>query len=515
MNRRELLCGMAVGSCGLAVPRLAFLDSALSPVTPSELAADPRRPQYHLLPAANWMNDPNGPIFWRGMYHMFYQYNPESAVWGDMHWGHAISPDMVHWRHLPVALAPTPGGPDAAGCFTGTALKDGDRVAVLYTGVVSAPEDDATIRDGAHSFRESQCLAIGTGKDLTHWTKAAAAVIPAPPPGLDVTGFRDPAPWRQGDTWYMAVGSGIRGKGGAVLLYRSHDLHHWEYLHLLAQGSGSGQQATNPVDSGNMWECPDFFPLGDRHVLIHSTGGKAYWQSGVFDTDALVFHPERGGVLDYGSFYAPKTQLDQRHNRILWGWITEARPAAEYSAAGWAGMMSLPRVLTLDPSYDLQTEVAPQVKSLRQREQTLRITGNEAADRQELAGMHIENGCGEIACSFRTGPEPLALSLISQENAGRAWITCRYDPAHPGELLIDDKPVPLGASENQQVELHFYIDGSVIECFANRYGPCTKRFYYPGSSTPPISMQLEGSLRNLVSVSMWALQPISRDRLTT
>ena len=82
------------------------------------LASDPRRPQIHLLPPANWMNDPNGPIYWNGQYHMFYQYNPDGAYWGNMHWGHAVSPDMLHWRHLPVALAPTAGSPDADGCFT-------------------------------------------------------------------------------------------------------------------------------------------------------------------------------------------------------------------------------------------------------------------------------------------------------------------------------------------------------------------------------------------------------------
>ena len=82
------------------------------------LAEDPLRPQFHLLPRANWMNDPNGPIYWNGQYHMFYQFNPDGAYWGNMHWGHAVSPDMVHWRHLAVALAPTPGSPDADGCFT-------------------------------------------------------------------------------------------------------------------------------------------------------------------------------------------------------------------------------------------------------------------------------------------------------------------------------------------------------------------------------------------------------------
>src|SRR5581483_2573540 len=245
MRRRTFLAGVAAAAASGMLRARASGSMAFDAASPSALSHDPRRPQYHLLPAANWMNDPNGPVYWRGEYHMFYQYNPHAAIWGDMHWGHAHSPDMVHWRHMPVALAPTPGGPDAGGCFSGTALADGDRVAVVYTGVVPARESEATIRDGVHSLRESQCLAFATGNDLTACTKDPVPVIAAPPPGLDVTGFRDPAPWRDGDTWYMAVGSGIRGKGGAVLLYRSKDLRHWEYLHLLAEGSANGQQAAN------------------------------------------------------------------------------------------------------------------------------------------------------------------------------------------------------------------------------------------------------------------------------
>lgn len=481
----------------------------------SALSHDPRRPQYHLLPAANWMNDPNGPVYWRGEYHMFYQYNPHAAVWGDMHWGHAISPDMVHWRHRPVALAPTPGGPDAGGCFSGTALVDGDRVAVLYTGVVAAAENEATIRDGAHSLREAQCLVFGTGKELTTWTKDPAPVIAAPPPGLEVTGFRDPAPWRAGDTWYMAVGSGIRGRGGAVLLYRSKDLRHWEYLHLLAEGSGSGKGAANPVDSGDMWECPDFFPLGQKHVLIHSTKGKAYWQSGTFDTGALVFHAERGGVLDYGSYYAPKTQLDRSGQRILWGWITEARPEAEYHAAGWAGMMSLPRVLRLDDNGELRIEVAAAVERLRGREERLHISGDEAAVRQQLARMRVEDCCGEIRCSFRRGKALVDFSLATAESDGAAWLNCRYDPAQSEEIVMEGQRVPLGGGDGQEAELRFYIDGSVIECFANGYGAFTKRFYAPGMSAPAIGVRVNAGVGSFTGLSMWQLSPISRDRLTT
>jgi beta-fructofuranosidase len=511
-TRRQLLARTAALAATTALRTPLFAE-----VPASQLAADPRRPQYHLLPARNWMNDPNGPIYWRGQYHMFFQFNPHGTTGADMHWGHAISPDMVHWRHLPVALAPTPGGPDAAGVWTGSALPDGDRVAILYAGVASAPESQATIRDGPHSLRESQCLAFSSG-DLTHWTKVPQAVIPEPPPGLDVTGFRDPAPWRQGDVWFTAIGSGIRGKGGVILLYRSSDLRHWDYLHPLYQGSSSGRAAANPVDSGDMWECPDFFPLGDRHVLIHSTGGKAYWQSGILDTKAMLFHPERSGLLDNGAYYAPKTQLDAHGRRILWGWIQERRPEKDYSAAGWAGVMSLPRVLTLDAQNDLQTRVAPEVEGLREAEQRLPLTGNQGAKgepslRDPLARLQIHNACGEILLSFRRGSDPLALSLVSP-GAAKPWLTCRWNPAHPDVILMENQPVPLGADPDPNVELRFYIDGSVIECFANHHGAFTQRFYYDGHTALPIALQVRAGLASLTALSLWQMKPISPNRLT-
>src|SRR6266403_5541057 len=154
------------------------------------LAADPLRPQFHLLPAKNWMNDPNGPIFWKGMYHMFFQYNPNAAVWGDMNWAHAISMDMIHWKHLPVALAPTPGSADADGCFTGSAVDDRGTATILYTGVKAAAPQFATLRDGTHTFREVECLATCDDPLLRTWTKRKTPVIEPPPDPL-LTGFRD------------------------------------------------------------------------------------------------------------------------------------------------------------------------------------------------------------------------------------------------------------------------------------------------------------------------------------
>src|SRR6476620_4558988 len=139
LSRRSFLAASARGVAMAPTPRSLFsaapLDDAADSALRARLAADPLRPQFHLLPASNWMNDPNGPIYWKGKYHMFFQYNPNAAVWGDMHWNHAVSEDMVYWKHLPIALAPTPGGPDKDGCFTGSIVVEKGVPTMLYTGV--------------------------------------------------------------------------------------------------------------------------------------------------------------------------------------------------------------------------------------------------------------------------------------------------------------------------------------------------------------------------------------------
>lgn len=191
-------------------------------VSIDQIAADPLRPQFHLMPSRNWMNDPNGPIYWKNNYHMFFQYNPDAAVWGNMHWAHAVSPDMIHWRHMPIALAPNSGGYDRDGCFSGSAVNNNGIATILYTGVKAVPSAQATLRDGTHNFLEVQCLATSTDNDLRTWQKFPQPVL-LPPQNPRLTGFRDPFLYRTETNWLMGVGSGVRGLGGRVLLYRSGD----------------------------------------------------------------------------------------------------------------------------------------------------------------------------------------------------------------------------------------------------------------------------------------------------
>ncbi len=371
ITRRRVLKSLAVAATASALPRFALAEFPPQ----SAIDNDPLRPRYHLMPKRGWMNDPCAPVYFNGRYHMFFQYNPGASVWGDMHWYHSVSADMVHWSDRPIALAPTPGGADADGVFTGSMVLNHGRPTILYTGIAKSPQEQATLWNSHPPMRETQNLATPSADNssnsdaaLDKWNKLLQPVIASPPQGMKVTGFRDPTPWREADGWYMLLASGEKNKGGDVLLYKSPDLRNWTYQRIFAQGRPVGIQTDDTVDSGETWECPDFFPLGDRHVLIHSTGTpqgrQTLWQTGRLDRKTMTWTPKHEGILNHGPYYAPKTQLDAQGNRILWGWIPEDRPEAEFAKAGWAGCMSLPRVLTLQDG-EVRFQPAKQVATLR------------------------------------------------------------------------------------------------------------------------------------------------------
>ncbi len=490
LSSASALAAVALLPGGLRAQQVSELES--------QLAADPRRPQFHLVPAANWMNDPNGPIYFNGKYHMFFQYNPHGAVWGDMSWNHVISGDMLHWSHLPVALTPTSGGPDSYGCFSGSAIAVGNRVYVVYTGTKESSPELATIRDGSDKIQESQCLAYSDDPNLVTWTKDPQPIVPRPPEGMSITGFRDPSAWKQGDWYYMTVGSGAAKVGGCVLLYRSKDLKSWEYLHELTSGSWNGKPSANPCDDGEMWECPEFFPLDGAHVLIYSTLGKVFWQSGELDAEAMKFNPRKTGVLDLDAFYAPKSQLDAKGQRILWGWIPERRPEPEYRAAGWAGMMSLPRVMSVDKDGTLRLRILPQTASLR--------SGVVLQDDSPGGILKtLRKALGEIMCSGTIGKS----FEFTLSNSGSEFLRVTYSAekhafvAEGNEIALQPTDVPT---------LHAFVDGSVIELILGERIGLTKRFYYPGTIAPDIGARANGTD---VKMTAWEIKPISQNRLTT
>lgn len=422
------------------------------------LSEDPDRPQTHLLPPANWMNDPNAPVWHGGRYHMYYQHNPKAAKWDTMHWGHAVSPDLVHWEHRPIALRPTPGGPDKDGCFTGCMVIDRGTPTIIYTGVRP----------------EVQCVA--TSLDMQNWQKLPRAVLDAAPPGVDTPGFRDPHVWREGSEWLMLVGAGFKGKGGTALLYSSKDLRTWTYLNPLLIGKINPDAKGGDVARGEMWECPDFFPVGDKWLFYVSTEGTVKYWLGRWER--RVFTPESEGVLAHGAGYAPKSCLAaDGKRRLIWFWLREQRSGEEQLKAGWSGVMSYAAVPSLDGRGRLQLEAAREYQSVR-------------------GGQVPPSQLGEDLIELEATVEaPFKLS-----RGGRALL--EWD-AGAREIRSGETRARVGTGS---FRLRVFIDGSVIEAYTDAGVTLAGRVYGTRGR-----IQIQGAA---AQVRAWTLAPISKDRLT-
>jgi len=306
------------------------------------------RPEFHLSPYIGWMNDPNGFSWYDGKYHMFYQYHPYSMQWGPMHWGHAVSEDLLHWHHVPVALAPD-APYDEAGCFSGTAITmpDGKQL-LVYTGVHREEQEDGTTVD-----IQKQCVAIGDGLNYEKYEKNPVLTKKDLPKGGRKEDFRDPKIFRGENGLYnMLAVNRDETEGGQVLLYKSKDALQWNYV---------GKVAENHNRLGLMWECPDLFSLGDKDILVLSAqemlpeglefhnGFGTFALIGSFDEKTGKFTEESFQSLDYGlDFYAPQSILTPDGRRVMIGWMQNWDTVAPpQSNVYWAGQMSLPRELTM------------------------------------------------------------------------------------------------------------------------------------------------------------------------
>jgi beta-fructofuranosidase len=277
-------------------------------------------------------------------------------------------------------------------------------------------------------------------------------------------------------------------------------------MHKLTEGTWNGQHTANPCDDGEMWECPEFFALGDpkdgQHVLIYSTLGKVFWQSGALDEATMRFTPKKTGELDLGAFYAPKTQLDAQGRRILWGWIPEKRSEAAMKAAGWSGMMGLPRVMNLDKDGTLRLTFLPELSALRRATKAVSLTGSPHEFTQTIA-----KACGEFLFTGQPEGGDFTVTLRSQD---AELLHVSYAG---GRMSFDGKQVDLLPGDTPR--LHGYIDGSVIELLVNGRIGYTKRFYYTQAIAPDIGVDLVHLPDAITSGNVWAIAPISSNRLTT
>lgn len=421
------------------------------------------------------MNDPK-PYFWNGEYHVFFQHIPDEPRWGKMHWGHMVSRDLVRWETLPVAISPTAGGCDADGCWTGCVVRGERGFHLFYTAIPSL-----------NPFHQVQAVAYSD--DLITWTKNPMPVIADPPPGLGSC-FRDPQVWREKDGWCMVIGSEQPdGRGGAALLYRSDDLEHWQYLHPLLLGTPA---------TGHDFECPDLFPLGDRHVFL-SSRNLTHWQTGAYAE--RHFTPEHVGVVDGGRVYAAKTLEDDRGRRVLFGWVREPRSFEELKPGGWAGALSLPRELRLLPDGKLGFDPVAELKNLR-------------CSHRSLPPVKFGAPADGAAVFPLTGVHGDTLEIVARMFCGtarRVGLLVRGSPdmrqATPVVLRVDegmlgDAPLRLGKEE--ALELRVFIDRSVIEVFANGRAAMTLRTY-PPEGCNCVALYAEGGEAQCVSLDVYEL----------
>lgn len=277
---------------------------------------------------------------------MFYQYYPYESKWGPMHWGHAVSNDLLHWKYCPAAMAPDEIY-DKDGCFSGSAIElaDGKQL-LMYTGVVKECQGNDVYQEV-----QTQCIAIGDGTDYQKYGQNPVLDEKDLPQGASRFDFRDPKIWKKADgTYACVVGNRPSDGSGQILMYTSADGFQWKFKSVLA---------SNNNRFGKMWECPDFFELDGTWVLLTSpqdmlpegfeyhNGNGTLCLMGDFDEETGVFQEIHNQSIDYGiDFYAPQTVLTPDGRRVMIGWMQNWDSCSIRSPeAPWLGQMSLPREL--------------------------------------------------------------------------------------------------------------------------------------------------------------------------
>lgn len=426
---------------------------------------------FHLTPLVGWMNDPNGFCWYNGCFHLFYQYHPYNTVWGPMHWGHAVTRDLLHWDYLPCALAPDTAA-DAAGCFSGSAvpLPDG-RLLLLYTGVQPAGTD--------HKELQVQCVAEGNDRDYCKDPANPVLTAADLPEGFSAADFRDPKIWREGGTYYSVIACRHEKDQGSALLFESPDGHRWKFVSVLDRSRG---------ELGRMWECPDFFHLDGAQVLLVSpqemratadsefhAGEGTVALLGLYDPATHAFARQKVQAIDYGlDFYAPQTTLAPDGRRIMIAWMQSwATTHSAPRTRPWFGRMTLPRELHVRGGRLYQTPVR-EIETLWGAE--TRLTGVTVRDRATLPGIGGRSLDLTVVVDAAASPDCRRFTLRFAEAEGLfTEVRCDLDR---GELAFDRsrcgsrRDIPhtrhiKAAPRDGRLTLRLILDKDCAELFVN------------------------------------------------
>ncbi|KAF8396393.1 hypothetical protein HHK36_018010 [Tetracentron sinense] len=475
--------------------------------------------------------DPNGPMYYNGVYHLFYQYNPKGAVWGNIVWAHSVSTDLINWDPLEPAIYPTKPF-DINGCWSGSAtILPGNKPIILYTGIDT-------------ENRQVQNFAVPKNLSdpyLKEWIKPDNNPLIAPADGTNASSFRDPttAWWGKDGYWRLLVGNKRRNRGMA-LLYKSKDFMKWK----------KAKHPLHSVAKMGMWECPDFFPVslegekgvdtsenGDtvKHVLKVSldarrfeyyTVGRYFMEKEMYVPDNTSADDAMGLRYDYGNFYASKTFFDDgKKRRILLGWANESDSAADDVEKGWAGIQTIPRKLWFDrsgkqlmqwPIEELQklrgkevsyskielmkgslVEVQGITASQADVEVTFKLPNLDKAEPFDPTWVDPEQLCSQKGSTVQGGIGPFGLLTLATNNleeytpvffrifkaqgkhvvlmcsdaSSSSLKTETYKPSFGGFIDVD--------LSDGKLSLRSLIDHSVVESFGARGKTCITSRVYP------------------------------------
>ena len=490
----------------------------------SQYYTELHRPQFHFTPPMNWMNDPNGMVYFDGEYHLFYQHNPHGNTWGHMSWGHAVSTDLVHWEHLPIALQDHYG----VMIFSGSAVVDWENTSGFGHG--DKPPMVAIYTGHGHG-KQTQDIAYSNDRGRT-WIKYDGN----PVIDLNMADFRDPKVfWHEATRkWVMTVSMPKERK---VHFYGSPNLKEWE---LLSEFGPAGAVK-------GIWECPDLFPLkiegtdASKWVLIvnigsESVAGGSGCQYFVGDFDGRQFvvdsnqppsndSGEPANWVDHGKdFYAAVSWSDvpKEDGRRLWlGWLSNWQYANNIPTHPWRSAMSIPRSLALRTTTDGLRMVQSPVKELRtlreEKTELINLTienGTLALGSKGISGKRLEiiadvkiNNASEIGFRLRTGNEEASIVgydvklqelFVDRTSSGNITFHDSFTGKHTGPLT----------SANGRIRLHIYLDDSSIEIFGNRGETVLSERIFPSPENIGVEFYSKGGNAKINSLRAWKLKSI-------
>ncbi|WP_187432996.1 glycoside hydrolase family 32 protein [Natronococcus pandeyae] len=478
-----------------------------------QLSGDPYRPAYHFSPPGGIVHDPNGACYWNGRYHLFYQFRPpdlpEDVPWVEaMHWGHAVSEDLVHWQDLPIALSPDTGAEKS--CYSGQALVEDDRVVFMY-----------------HGPGSGNCIATADDPLLVDVEKSADNPVISEAGGDDPFTVFDPEIWRSSDGSYYSLSGTHSGEQfvdsePAVYLFRSDDLTNWEYV-------GPFFEDGSHTDPGEDAAVPNFLEIDGRHVLLcfsHRRG--AHYFVGDYDRSAHRFEPERHGRLTHGptthdgyigdpnpgNLHAPSV-LDGPEDRQIAFFNLNAGAMLD----GWGEVVSLPRELGLSDDGTLTVAPVDELERLRcdhrsAGEQTIPsndelLFDDDAGRALEISATIDPKDAGRVGLTVLRSPEREevtevtyyphvdCLGIDATRSSTRSDATVR--PAEEGPLRLED---------DEPLELRVFVDRSIVEVFANGRRSLAARAYPGRSDSTGLSFFARGGEARLRSLDVWEMASI-------